>query len=159
MTRRRKDIDVSIRDPKQHTIPCNSCVDWALQSATATSCSNCYRLRDICVLDLLSGVVGRREVCPTGSVGEQALTSTLLSLVFNPCLTQGRGIAQEVSRRLPTTSTPSLIHLRSHAIYCGQNGSRGGFPPSTPVSPTDSHSTFCSTFINNSFVDDIRVYA
>jgi hypothetical protein len=58
----------------------------------------------------------------------------------------GSGIAQAVSRRLPTAVARVRARVRSSWIFGRQRGTWGRFPPSTSVSPA-GHSTNCSTLI------------
>jgi hypothetical protein len=59
----------------------------------------------------------------------------------------GRAIAQAVGRRLPTAAARVRAQVRSCGIRGGTKWHWGGFPPSTSVSPANSHSTDCSTLI------------
>jgi hypothetical protein len=59
--------------------------------------------------------------------------------------TLGRGIAQAVSRRLPTAAARVRAQVIWELWWTKWHWDR--FSPSTSVSPVNSHSTVCSTFI------------
>jgi hypothetical protein len=60
---------------------------------------------------------------------------------------QGRAIAHAVCRRIPTAAARVLSQVRSWGIFGWTKWHCGRFSPSISVSPTNSHSTDCSTFV------------
>jgi hypothetical protein len=64
----------------------------------------------------------------------------------------GCTVVQAVSRRLPTTVTRHRSQVKSYGIYGRQSGTGAAYFTSTSVSPANSHSTNCYTFINHPFI-------
>jgi hypothetical protein len=106
---------------------------------------NCYR-----AFALIQSSI--QEVPPPFSISSSQISTTVTLnglLHRQETVALGRAITQAVSPWPPTAAARVRSQVRSCGIRGGQSGSGVGFLSSS-VSPTNSHSTCCSTLIMSS---------